>query len=210
MTALLALASKPYSQLSLSDEQAFSFGTWVYFENGLSSLFAEELRGKRGLAYSVGSAGSQYSLRPMLSVALNPLRAKQQEAYVALRELTRAGLESNELLLRLSEKQWAQQWTSFKYAHVLERSTPSGRLGERMGVVTGSLSAAMYSSSMDSWKLTPPLVGAVMQRLWLDSSIVLVGVGDSKELDPLIKSSFKQFSRKIIPYQKALQRSSFE
>jgi zinc protease len=206
VTSLIAVSSDP---LSKSNELAFMFGNHVLFDSGLASVFSDEIRSKRGLAYSVGSSLKQIYERPVLSVAMNPVREKQEEAMKTLSELLDTSFETGKLFDELSDDVYARQLRSFKNSKILSQSTPASRLAERSAVVTGAITKSFYESDPQKWNPSKRDVKKALLRVWKSSAIVVSFVGEAKELRPLVEKYFPNYAIKVIPYRETILSQTY-
>ena len=85
ITSVIAVSPRRHD---VEEELAADFGRHVLVDSGLGSIFGEEIRTKRGLAYSVMGVHAQYLGYPSLGVATNPLRPKSDEALDVIAEWT--------------------------------------------------------------------------------------------------------------------------
>ena len=195
--------------LNPKDELAFFFGNHILFDSGLASIFSDEIRAKRGLAYSVGSSTKFFLERPTLSVSMNPVREKTAEAYKVTADLLKTSFETGSTIKTLKDDVWNRQWRSFKFGKILSLSSPSGRLAERQSVVAGSMSPEFYKSRPEDWKVSREEVTQTLTNLWKSSVIVVTSVGSAKELSPWVKKYFGAYKVSTIPYKDTISAKTY-
>jgi zinc protease len=206
VTSVVAVAKEA---LKPSEELAFFFGNHILFDSGLASIFADEIRTKRGLAYSVGSGLKQLYTLPVLSVSMNPVREKSAEGIEVLAQLLRDSFENGKAIQELPQDVFDRQLRSFRNSKVLGQVTPASRLAERSKVVQGEVSAEFYSSDPLSWNIGRDEIAKNLGNLWKKSAIVIGFVGEAKELQPLVEKYFPDYKIKIIPYQETISEKSY-
>lgn len=187
----------------------FYFGNHVLLDSGLGSVFMDEIRTKRGLAYSVGNIGSWYLGLPSLGFVTNPRRDKQEEAVKVIAQLIDEGYENASTFTTLPKDVWERQWQSYRYSETLDRATPMGRLGARLSVVTGSLTRELYDTPIEKWHETQSDVSAFFKKEWSEAVKVAAFVGEAKEIKPLVQKAFKGYDVKVIPYKDTLKSTSY-
>jgi hypothetical protein len=207
MTSVVAVASRGYTP---SGELAAEFGRHVLVESGLGSIFGEEIRTRRGLAYAVSGVQPWFLGHPSLGMAANPVRPKTDEALGVISGLLEAGFEKPSLIDALPQATWDRQWQSFLYGKLLDRSSPEGRIDERMEVAVGERSAELYSRGISKWKTDRSEVSRTLASTWADSVVVGAVVGDAKELEPLVRRHFPAYRTVVIPYRESVLSRTYE
>jgi predicted Zn-dependent peptidase len=190
-------------------ELSFQFGNHILVDSGLGSIFGEEIRNKRGLAYSVSPLAAYYLGRPVLGFAANPVRNRADEAFTVFANLLQSSYETAEIFTQVPDEAWDRQWRSFRYAKTLEQSTPSGRLGERMAVVTGGLSPELYKMPIEKWDVTRKEASSLFRKQWKNSVVVMTVVGDAKELKPLVAKHFPGFETRVVNYKDTIRAAGY-
>lgn len=196
-------------ELNPKDDLAFQFGNHILVDSGLGSLFGDEIRNKRGLAYSVSGVSSYYLSFPVLGFAANPVRDRTDEAFGVFAGLLKSSFDTASIFKEVPDELWDRQWKSFTYSRILDRSTPMGRLSERMSIVTGSQSADLYKTPVDDWKVSRGDIEKLFKNHWKDSIITLSFVGEAKELKPLVEKHFPGYSIKVMPYKDTILSTAF-
>lgn len=207
VTSMVAVSREP---LAGKDELSFGFANHILFDSGLASVFSDEVRTKRGLAYAVGSSLKQLYELPVLSVSMNPVREKQEEALEVLAGLLKDSFETDKVIRELPQDVFERQIRSFKNSKILSQSTPSSRLGEKSSVVSGGMTPEFYLSDPQSWNPTREQMIKTLSSLWSSSTVVIALVGEAKELRPLVEKHFKGYSIKVIPYKDSILSKTFE
>jgi hypothetical protein len=108
----------------------------------------------------------------------------------------------------MTEEDWKQQFRSFKYGYVLDRSSALGRLGERKSVVLGEVSPSFKASKFERWSVQQDSVFDLFSRMWNQSFKALVVLGNSAETKPWVEREFPGYEIEIIPYKDSLNYSS--
>jgi predicted Zn-dependent peptidase len=206
MTSIIAVSPHRYT---VGEELAADFGRHVLVDSGLGSIFGEEIRTKRGLAYSVMGVHPQFLGYPSLGMAANPVRPKSDEALGVIADLVAAAYERGSLIDELPTEVWTRQWQSFIYGKLLERSSPDGRLGERMGVAVGALNPELYAKDLSDWHTDRPAVRTTLRDTWKQSVVVGAVVGDAKELEPLVTKHFPTYQVVVIPYSDSIRDHAY-
>lgn len=197
------------SKLDNSKELDFWFGRHVFTDSGLGSFFGDELRNKRGLAYSVGGARAIVFDRMALNVFFNPQRSRQDEALEVFSQSLKAAFETGSAVADLPKADWERQFKSFKYGRVLGRSTSSGRLGERMSVATGASTLEFVESPHEKWRVDRARIRSLFGGLWKNSVQLVVVVGDSSEIQSLHAKYFPGYEFKVIPYKNVIETRTY-
>lgn len=185
------------------------FGSHVLVDNGLGSVFGEEIRTKRGLAYAVSAVDSRFLGYPSLGLATNPVRPKTDEALGVVADLVSSAYEKGTLVEGLPTETWSRQWKSFVYGELLDRSTPDGRIGERMAVAVGDLHAKIYAKDVEDWRTDRLEVTNTLRKTWADSVVVGAVVGEAKELKPMVEKHFPGYRVVVIPYRDAVRSKTY-
>jgi hypothetical protein len=162
-------------------------------------LRARGFRTKRGLAYDVSGVQPFYLGHPSLGLATNPVRPKADEALGVIANLVDEGYARAHAIESMPEERWAIQWQSFLYGRLLDRSSPDGRLAERMDVAVGELSPEVYAREITDWKTAAPTSKKTLRDTWARSVVVGAVVGDAKELRPLVAKHFSGYRIVKIP-----------
>ncbi|NCN26727.1 insulinase family protein [bacterium] len=202
------MALSPES-LSQGNELEFFFADYLLFSNGLDSYFASVIRGQKGLAYGANSLVTQYRDHKVLSLLTNPQASKMDEAFKTVSELTQTTLEKSDKLKIINDKRWSRVFNSFQNLKALENGLPGQRLGNRMGVVTGSQSYKVATSDPTNWKVKRENVASLLEDHWKKSAIVIGAVGSSKAILPLLKKYFPDYKVKIIPYRDVIYSKAY-
>ena len=192
------------------EDLAFQFGNHILVDSGLGSLFGDEIRNKRGLAYSVSGVSSQYLGFPVLGFAANPVRDRTDEAFGVFANLMKTSFETGTVFSEIPQDTWDRQWNSFTYSRILERSTPMGRLGERMSIITGGQSADLYKKPVSEWKVSKKDIEKLFSDHWKKSIITMSFVGEAKELKPLVEKHFPAYAVKVLSYKDTIKSSTYE
>lgn len=207
-TVTAVLAVRP-DFLKPSDELPFSFGNHILVDSGLGSHFGDEIRNKRGLAYSVGGVSSFYLGMPVIGFAANPVRPRTDEAFGVFASLMKESFEVADLFEKLPAEVWNRQWQSFTFGKILDQSTPMGRLGERMSVVVGGTSPELYKKDVTDWKVKRDEVESFYRDQWKSSIVVMSFVGEAKEIQPLVAKHFPGYTVKVIPYKDSIKAATY-
>jgi len=207
VVTVMSVSDRPLADAA---EVAFQFANHILVDSGLGSVFGEEIRTRRGLAYSVGGVVRNYLGYPSLGLATNPLRTKADEALGVIAGLLKDSYETGDVFAKLPEDAWKRQWQSFTFGRILETSTPSGRLSERMSVVTGNLSRATYESDPTTWSVSRKEAAASVQSIWKKSALIASVLGDAQELRPLLEKHFPGWEIVTIPYADTLRDKAYE
>ncbi len=185
-------------------ELNYYFGSYVLTGSGLGSVFMDEIRVKRGISYAVTSTQPDLYNQKNISIAFNPTKSKQEEGIRVLSELLTHTFEQNKLFENMSDKAWNDQFRSFKYSQLIDRSTSVGRLDEKMSVVMGALSSSLKDSKPERWKVSRDAVFELYNKMWNQSFRSIAVLGDASELSPLLKKYFPGYEMQVIPYKEAL------
>jgi predicted Zn-dependent peptidase len=204
----LTMAVRP-KEIQPEEELAYFVGSHIFFDSGLGSVFADEIRNKQGLAYAVGSGGGGYLTYPMISLSMNPLKDKSDAAFKTANAIFERGYASDALIKELPGSVWNNFLQSFRYQRALQRATPTGRLSERQSVVVGGMSEQFFKSSNRDWTLTRKALSKQLQALYKDSVKVVAIVGSAEMLRPLVKMNFPEHRVLVIPYQKSLSKDGY-
>jgi predicted Zn-dependent peptidase len=207
MTSVLAVARDRHGP---SDELAAEFGRYVLVGGGLGSIFGQEIRTKRGLAYSVSPVSPSFLGHPALGLATNPVRPRSDEALGVIAKLLDTGYAEPSLIKDLPDETWERQWKSFLYGKLLDRSTPAGRIAERMEVAVGELSPERYQQEMTDWKTGRSEVTSTLEKTWAQSVVVGAVVGDARELEPLVAKHFPRYEVVVIPYRDSILSRTYQ
>ena len=206
MTSIISVAPNRYTY---REELAATFGSHVLVDSGLGSVFGDEIRTKRGLAYAVSGVEPRFLGLPSLGLATNPVRPKTDEALGVIAGLVTSAYEKATLLDELPTEQWTRQWKSFVYGELLDRSTPDGRIAERMAVAVGELSPKLYEKGPQDWRTDRLEVTNALKTTWAESVVVGAVVGDAKELRPLVEKHFPGYRVVVIPYRDAVRSKTY-
>ncbi len=207
----LSVVGVPNERLDADDEIAFQFGNHVLIDSGLGSVFGDEIRNQRGLAYAVQSAPRFYLGYPGLGVITNPVREKSAVALDLVAKLLNDAYVSGEILRQLPPDIWARQWKSFVYGRALDTSTPAGRQAERVAVATGTMGLKAYRAQLDGDRpIGRDEVIESLRRVWRKGAIVATVVGEAKELEPMVRKAFPDFGVRVIPYRETLNAKTYE
>jgi len=191
-------------------ELALHFGGHVLGFSGLGSYFGDEIRNKRGLAYTVSPVQKFYLGKPAVGFLTNPVREKNAEALDVIADLLKSAYEEADVFKVLADDVWQRQWQSFRFGHILDNSSVSARLALRQAVVEGTLSPELASSQPSSWKASRDELTRYFRDAWAESSRVVVVVGDSKELKPLLQKAFPEYQIKVIALKDTLSQKAYE
>jgi predicted Zn-dependent peptidase len=195
---------------SYQKELAFHFGGHILGFSGLGSYFGDEIRNKRGLAYSVSPLQKFYLAKPAVGFLTNPVRERNEEALGVIADLLTAAYEESDIFKILPDDVWDRQWQSFRFGHILDNSSVGARLALRRSVVEGTLSPMLLKSRPNSWSLTREEISNYFREGWSDSSRVIVLVGESKELKPLVEKHFPSYQIKVMGLQETLMQKTYE
>lgn len=206
MTSLIAVSPRRYT---VREELAAEFGRHVLVDSGLGSIFGDEIRTKRGLAYSVMGVHPQFLGYPSLGMAANPVRPKTDEALGVIADLIGSAYDRATLIDDLPTETWTRQWQSFIYGKQLDLSSPDGRIAERMSVAVGALHPKLYAESPSDWHTDRLAVSNTLRETWARSVVVGAVVGDAKELEPLVKKHFPSYDVIVIPYADSIRAKSY-
>lgn len=201
VTKVFALSPK---KIEGDDELNFFFGRHLLVGGGLGSLFWDEIRGKRGLAYSVSDETEYYFMNPVLGFATNPLRTKSDEAFKLIAELVKSSYETGTSFKGFDNEAWDRHWKSFQFSHLIDLSTASGRLSHRLAVVTGVLSRDLYEKPVQKWRVSRQEIEKLFPLLWKDAFKSVSVVGNAKELRPLVEKYFPDYSVSVLPYNEVI------
>jgi predicted Zn-dependent peptidase len=207
MTSIIAVSPRRHS---VREELAADFGRHVLVDSGLGSVFGEEIRTKRGLAYSVMGVHPQFLGYPSLGVAANPVRPKTDEALGVIAGLLDSAFARASLVDELPTETWTRQWQSFIYGKQLERSSPEGRIGERMSVAVGALHPKLYAEDIEDWRTDRLAVATTLRDTWARSVVVGSVVGEAKELEPLVRKHFPSYEVIVIPYADSIRDKAYK
>jgi predicted Zn-dependent peptidase len=206
MTSIIAVSPRRHT---VREELAAEFGRHVLVDSGLGSIFGEEIRTKRGLAYSVMGVHPQFLGYPSLGMAANPVRPKSDEALGVIANLVSSAYERGALIDELPTETWTRQWQSFIYGKQLERSSPDGRIGERMSVAVGALHPKLYAEDLADWHTDRLAVTTTLRETWAQSVVVGAVVGEARELAPLVKKHFPTYQVVVIPYADSIRDKAY-
>lgn len=200
--------------MAISDENLkgqqeldFGMGNHVLFGSGLASVFANEIREKRGLAYAVGTAGNSYQRKPVISLATNPLKDRSAEVMPLIAQLFDEEVSAGKRLRSYPKSEWELLSESFRNEQILGLSTPGGRLKHRQSVVAGDLSPELYRVRPDRWKLDQVRSADVLKRIFEDSNWNAAVVGDRAYLEPILRASFPKADIRVIPFRQSISKS---
>jgi len=206
MTSIISVSPHRYTY---REALAAEFGGHVLVDSGLGSIFGDEIRTKRGLAYAVSGVEPRFLGYPSLGLATNPLRPKTDEALGVVSGLVTSAYENAKLIDELPTETWTRQWRSFIYGKQLDRSSPDGRIAERMSVAVGNLSPTLYLRDLDDWRTDRLAVANTLRDTWAQSVVVGAVVGDAKELKPLVEKHFPGYRIAVIPYREAVRANTY-
>jgi predicted Zn-dependent peptidase len=204
--SMMALSRRNFD---FAQELAFRFGLNLAIESGLSSIFGNEIRTQRGLAYSVGGGAQSFRNAIGFSIVSNPKSERAEEALAVFSDLVDTTFKDPVRISNLKQVEWDRQWMSFKYGRVLGRATASARLDEISDVVSGFVGVDFYKSKPEDWRLSRTDVAQELKARFADSAYALAFVGDAKQIEPLLKKHFPGLKVQVIPYRSALSRSAF-
>lgn len=191
------------------EELALHFGGHILGFSGLGSYFGDEIRNKRGLAYTVSPLQKYYLGKPAVGFLTNPVREKTAEAFGVIAEVQKAGYAEADVFNVLSEDVWERQWQSFRFGHILDNASVGARLGLRKAVVKGVISPAFQKSKPSDWSISRDDIREYFQSNWAKASRVMVFVGDSKELKPLIEKHFPEYKIRVMELQDTLTEKAY-
>ena len=207
MTSIIGVSPHRYTH---REELAAAFGSHVLVDNGLGSIFGDEIRTKRGLAYAVSGVEPRVLGYPSLGLATNPVRGKTDEALGVVADLVASAYQKPTLIEALPTETWTRQWRSFIYGKLLDRSTPDGRIAERMAVSVGELSPKLYERNLNDWRTDRLEVVNTLRKTWAESMVVGAVVGDAKELKPSLEKHFPAYRIVVIPYRDAVRSKTYQ
>lgn len=191
------------------EELALHFGGHVLGFSGLGSYFGDEIRNKRGLAYTVSPLQKFYLGHPAVGFLTNPVREKSVEAMEVIAEVQTAAYAEADVFKVLPDEVWKRQWQSFRYGHILDNSSVSARLALRKAVAEGELSPEFLKTKPSDWSIGRDEVRNYFQSKWNGASRVIVVVGDSKELKPLLKKNFPDYEIKVVGLQDSITEKPY-
>jgi predicted Zn-dependent peptidase len=194
----------------MQEELALHFGGHILGFSGLGSYFGDEIRNKRGLAYTVSPVQQFYLGKPAVGFLTNPVREKNAEALEVIADLLKSAYEEADVFKVLADDVWQRQWQSFRFGHILDNSSVTARLALRQGVVEGTLSPELASSKPSSWNASRDDLTRYFRDAWGNASQVVVVVGDSKELKPLLEKNFPSYKIKIVGLKDSLLQKAYE
>lgn len=206
ITSVIAVSPRRHD---VEEELAADFGRHVLVDSGLGSIFGEEIRTKRGLAYSVMGVHAQYLGYPSLGVAANPVRPKSDEALDVIADLLSSAYERATLIDELPAETWNRQWQAFIYGRQLQRSSPEGRIAERMSVAVGALHPKLYARDIARWRTDRATVATTLRETWARSVVVGTVVGEAAELAPLVEKHFPDYEQIVIPYADSVRDKAY-
>ncbi|MEO5667123.1 MAG: hypothetical protein ABIR96_03615 [Bdellovibrionota bacterium] len=195
---------------AMKEEIALQFGGHILGFSGLGSYFGDEIRNKRGLAYTVSPVQPFYLGKPAVGFLTNPVREKNAEALEVISDLLKSAYGEADVFKVLTDDVWNRQWQSFRYGHILDNSSVSARLALRQAVVEGTISPEFAKSEPSSWKATRDELTNYFRDSWASASSVIVVIGDSKELKPLLEKNFPDYKIKIINLKDTLSQKAYE
>ena len=184
-------------------------GIDILSDDGLGSIFAQEIREKRGLAYYASGIQRQLFQFPILGFTANPLLEKGAEAIEVFSQLIEKGYRTGNLIEDLSKKDFERQWSAFQKQRTLSRVEASARLSEKRMVVTGLQSEEYYRSLPQDWKLNREALIQQMKEFEIGRNWVFSLVGDASKLRPWVEKSFPGVPVRVIPYRQALQTKTY-
>jgi predicted Zn-dependent peptidase len=191
------------------DELAYHFGGHILGFSGLGSYFGDEIRNKRGLAYTVSPLQKFFLGKPSVGFLTNPIREKQVEAMELISDLLKSAYEESDVFRVLPEEVWKRQWQSFRYGHILDNSSVAARLSLRRSVVEGELSPKLQESNPASWDVSREELSRYFRDSWAEASRLIVVVGESKELKPLLSKYFPDYSVTVMGLQQSNSQASY-
>lgn len=195
---------------NMQEELALHFGGHILGFSGLGSYFGDEIRNKRGLAYTVSPVQQFYLGKPAVGFLTNPVREKNAEALEVISDLLKSAYGEADVFKVLADDVWERQWQSFRFGHILDNSSVTARLALRQSVVEGTLSPELARSKPSSWKATRDDLTRYFGEAWANASQVIVVVGDSKELKPLLEKNFPGYKIKVIALKDSLLQKPYE
>lgn len=196
-------------EAGFENELASDFGTTLLFNAGMSAIFFDEIREKRGLAYTVSSLWRNYVGFPMVSFMMNPVREKTDEAFTVVKDLIQKSFVKGDLYKNLEKERWQGFWTGYVNKKMLSSSTPSSRLSKRSDVALGVSSYKMATSSPHKWKIKRSHLKDYYTDAWKRGYKIAVAVGDANELMELVAKHFSDYKVVKIPYKKAVSRNTY-
>ncbi|NCN40210.1 insulinase family protein [bacterium] len=192
------------------EELALHFGGHILGFSGLGSYFGDEIRNKRGLAYTVSPLQKFYLGHPAVGFLTNPVREKNKEALEVIAEIQTAAYAEADVFKVLPEDVWKRQWQSFRFGHILDNSSASARLALRKAVAEGELSPEFMKTKPSDWSIGRDDIRNYFQSNWAKATRVMVLVGDSKEIRPLLKKNFPEYEIKVIGMQETLSEKAYQ
>ena len=195
---------------NLNAEIALHFGGHILGFSGLGSYFGDEIRNKRGLAYTVSPVQKFFLGKPAVGFLTNPVREKNAEALEVIADLLKSAYDEADVFTVLPDDVWARQWQSFRFGHILDNSSVAARLALRMAVVEGTLSPELATSKPESWKVSREEIRDYFREASAKASSVVVVLGDSKELRPLLEKNFPGYKIRVIGLQETLSQKAYE
>jgi predicted Zn-dependent peptidase len=195
---------------NMNEELSLHFGGHVLGFSGLGSYFGDEIRNKRGLAYTVSPVQKFYLGKPAVGFLTNPVREKNAEALEVIADLMKSAYEEADVFTVLPDDVWQRQWQSFRFGHILDNSSVAARLALRMSVVDGTLSPELAKSKPEAWNASREDLTRYFRDASAKGSSVVVVVGDSKELRPLLEKNFPGYKIRVIGLQQTLSQKAYE
>jgi hypothetical protein len=174
---------------------------------GIDSIYGRKIRAEKGLAYQVSGIYTEYLDFPVISLFSNPQRSKQKEAVEVLSDLVKSTFDKADLINTLPDPFFNGKVLSYKNSERQDGATPDGRLHRRKDVATNDMSFDFYKSNIDSWNVSKAQATKRLTNFTKSSSMVMGIIGDTNELEPLIKKSFPKYQLVKISYKDVLENT---
>jgi hypothetical protein len=162
------------------------------------------------LAYTVSPLQKFFLGKPSVGFLTNPIREKQVEAMEVISDLLKSAYEESDVFRVLPEEVWKRQWQSFRYGYILDNSSVAARLSLRRRVVEGELSPKLQESNPASWDVSREELSRYFRDSWAEASRLIVVVGESKELKPLLSKYFPDYSVTVMGLQQSNSQLSYK
>ena len=184
-----------------------NFTNYVLSGASLDSVFVRRIRAEKGLAYHVGGFFDDYYDYPVISLFANPQRSRQAEAFEVLAQVMNELFQGGKLISTIDDKIWAGRLVSYRNSERQTGATPEGRLARRKSVVTGDLSYGLYALAIDKWNVSKKDSVKRVENFAKNSSLLIGSIGDSAEMEPLVKKSFPGANILNVSYKDVISNS---
>lgn len=195
--------SKQVPKTELSDK----FTYYVLGGAGLDSIYGKRIREDRGLAYAVSGITNDYYDYPVVSLYANPQRNKQGEAMEVLEKIIKETFQGGKVISGVNDSMWTGWLLSYRNSERQSGATPEGRIDRRKNIVTGDLSFQLYNTPIDDWSVKKSAAAGRLSELALQSNMVAGVLGDTAEIEPLVKKYFPNYEILKITYKDVINES---